>query len=71
MTEQANYQFNLMPFELKNTCAAYQKIVNKVFREEISKMLEVYMDGVILNSISKNLMTNTSVEYLREFNNKT
>lgn len=35
MTEHANYQYNVMPFRLKNVGAIYQRIMNKIFQEEI------------------------------------
>lgn len=48
MTKQANFQYNIIPFRLKNASAIYQRMVNKIFQEEIWKTLEVYMDGMII-----------------------
>ena len=39
-----------MPFGLKNAGAAYQRMMNKFFRNEIGDMLEVYMDDMIVKS---------------------
>ena len=39
-----------MPFGLKNSSATYQRMMNKVFRNEIGDMLEVYMDEMIVKS---------------------
>ena len=39
-----------MSFGLKNTGATYQRMMNKVFRNEIGDMLEVYMDDMIVKS---------------------
>ncbi|XP_058775915.1 uncharacterized protein LOC131650215 [Vicia villosa] len=50
MTESGNYYYNVMPFELKNTGATYQRMMNKVFQAEIGDMLEVYMDDMIVKS---------------------
>ncbi|GAU18799.1 hypothetical protein TSUD_80880 [Trifolium subterraneum] len=50
MTESGNYYYNVMPFGLKNAGATYQRMMNKVFREEIGDMLEVYMDDMIVKS---------------------
>lgn len=35
MTEQTNYQYNLIPFGLKNAGSTYQRMMNEVFKEEI------------------------------------
>ena len=50
LTEGANYMYNVMPFGLWNSCAIYQRIMNKVFKKEIGDMLEVYMDDMIVKS---------------------
>ncbi|XP_058761497.1 uncharacterized protein LOC131634891 [Vicia villosa] len=50
MTEQANYQYNVMPFGLKNATATYQRMMNKVLEEETDETLEVYMDNMIVKS---------------------
>ncbi|GAU40449.1 hypothetical protein TSUD_397690 [Trifolium subterraneum] len=50
MTETGNYYYNLMPFGLKNASATYQRMMNKVFDNEIGDMLEVYMDDMIVKS---------------------
>ena len=50
MTESGNYYYNVMPFSLKNVSATYQRMMNKVFRNEIGDMLEVYMDDMIIKS---------------------
>ncbi|GAU39237.1 hypothetical protein TSUD_396840 [Trifolium subterraneum] len=50
MTETGNYYYNVMPFGLKNAGATYQRIMNKVFHNEIGDMLEVYMDDMIVKS---------------------
>ncbi|GAU51226.1 hypothetical protein TSUD_136230 [Trifolium subterraneum] len=50
MTETGNYYYNVMPFGLKNAGATYQRMMNKVFHNEIGDMLEVYMDDMIVKS---------------------
>lgn len=50
MIEQVNYQYNMIPFGLENACAAYQKMMNNVFREEISGTLEVYIYDMIVKA---------------------
>lgn len=50
MTEQANYQYRLIPFILKNEEATCQMMMHKVFMKEICEKLEVYMDDMIIIS---------------------
>lgn len=47
MIENVNYQYNVMPFGLKNVGAIYQRMMNKIFQKEIGETLEVYMDDMI------------------------
>ena len=50
MTGLGNYFYNVMPFGLKNAGATYQRIMNKVFCDEIRDMLEVYIEDMIFKS---------------------
>lgn len=55
MMEHTNYQYNVMPFGLKNVRATYQRMMNKVFKHEICETLEVYMDKMIVKSNKQEL----------------
>jgi len=51
MTESGNYYFRVMPFGLRNACATYQRMMNKVYSKELlGDILEVYMDHMIVKS---------------------
>lgn len=50
MTERVNYQYNVMPFGLKNASVTYQRMMNKIFQEEIGDTLELYMYDMIVKS---------------------
>ena len=39
-----------MPFALKNAGAAYQRLVNHMFRSLIGKSIEVYVDDLLVKS---------------------
>ena len=39
-----------MPFGLKNTGATYQRLVNKMFANQIGKNMEVYVDDMLVKS---------------------
>jgi hypothetical protein len=41
----------MMPFGLKNAGAAYQRLVNKMFQNQIGRNVEVYFDYMLVKSI--------------------
>ncbi|KAL0319786.1 UNVERIFIED_CONTAM: Pro-Pol polyprotein [Sesamum radiatum] len=53
VTDQGIFCYNIMPFGLKNAGATYQRLVNNMFREQISKNMEVYIDDMLVKSKRK------------------
>ncbi|XP_042467514.1 uncharacterized protein LOC122050693 [Zingiber officinale] len=51
ITADDTYCYNVMPFELKNADATYQRLMNKVFRKQIRRNLEVYVDDILIKSL--------------------
>ena len=45
-----NFCWKVMPFGLKNIGATYQRAMVTMFHEHIHKMVEVYMDDIIVKS---------------------
>lgn len=45
MTKRGIYYYKIMSFGLKNAGATYQQLVNKMFREQIGKTMEVYINA--------------------------
>ncbi|GKV40349.1 hypothetical protein SLEP1_g48006 [Rubroshorea leprosula] len=45
------YYYIMMPFGLKNAGATYQKMVTIVFRSQIGRNLEVYVDDIVVKSL--------------------
>lgn len=41
-----------MPFGLKNMRMSYQRLVNKVFKEQIRRDMEVYVDDMLIKKQS-------------------
>ena len=41
-----------MPFDLKNTGATYQQMVTKMFKDQIGKTMEIYIDDMVVKSKS-------------------
>ena len=39
-----------MPFRLKNAGATYQRLVNMMFKEQIGKIMEVYVNDMLVKS---------------------
>jgi len=51
-----------MPFGLKNAGATYQRLVNRMFEEQIGKSMEVYIDDMLV----KSLRAEDHLEHLQE-----
>ncbi|GKV36702.1 hypothetical protein SLEP1_g44802 [Rubroshorea leprosula] len=45
------YCYVMMPFDLKNAGATYQKMVTIIFRAQIGRNLEVYVDDIVVKSL--------------------
>ena len=43
---QGLYCYKVMPFELKNVGATYQRLVNKMFSKQIGRNMEVYVNEI-------------------------
>ena len=61
ITPKGTYTYIKMPFELKNAGATFQRMVNKVFVEQICRNMECYMDDMIVKP-----MLHDHTEYLKE-----
>jgi hypothetical protein len=56
------YCYTMMPFGLKNAGATYQRLVNRMFRNQIGRNVEVYVDDMLVKSIQ----ATKHIEDLRE-----
>ena len=56
------YCYNVMPFGLKNVGATYQRLMTKIFQPLIGRMMEVYIDDMLVKSKERPDHT----EHLRE-----
>ena len=50
ITSQGLYCYNVMLFGLKNAGASYQRLVNKMFSNQIRRNMEVYVDDMLIKS---------------------
>ena len=53
ITSQGLYCYKVMPFELKNVGATYQRLVNRMFSHQIGRNVEVYVDEMLVKSKDK------------------
>ena len=44
------YCYKVMPFGVKNTRATYQCLINMMFKEQIGKTMEVYVEDMLIKS---------------------
>jgi hypothetical protein len=51
ITDRGFYYYKMMPFRLKNVGATYQRLVNKMFRDQIRRNVEVYVDDMLVKSM--------------------
>ena len=47
---QGLYYYKVMPFELKNVGATYQRLVNEMFSKQIGRNMEVYVNDMLVKS---------------------
>ena len=50
VTSQCLFCYKVMPFDLKNAGATYQRLVNHMFRPQIWRNVEVYVDDMLVKS---------------------
>ena len=50
ITPHGLFCYDVMPFELKNVGATYQRLVTKVFRSLLGKTIEVYINDMFVKS---------------------
>jgi hypothetical protein len=56
------FEYVVMTFGLKNTGATYQRVMNYIYHDLIGKLVEIYIDDVVVKSTS----TRGNLEDLRQ-----
>jgi len=51
ITDRGLYRYKMMSFDLKNARATYQRLVNKMFQDQIGRNVEVYVNDMLVKSI--------------------
>lgn len=52
ITDNGNYCYDVMPFGLKNTGATYQRLMDKIFADQIGRNMDVYVDDMLVRLAS-------------------
>ena len=50
VTSQGLFCYKVMPFGLKNAGATYQRLMNKMFAQQIRRNVQVYVDDMLVKS---------------------
>ena len=53
VTSQGLFYYEVKPFGLKNTGATYQRLVKHMFRPQIGRNVEVYVDDMLVKSLDE------------------
>ncbi|XP_027063199.2 uncharacterized protein [Coffea arabica] len=61
-TDRGTYCYTTMPFGLKNAGATYQRLINRLFKNQIGRNVEAYVDDILV----KSLATSSFLSDLRE-----
>ncbi|RDY11620.1 Retrovirus-related Pol polyprotein from transposon 17.6, partial [Mucuna pruriens] len=48
MTDEGNFCYKVMPFDLKNAGATYQRLMDHIFKDHIGNQVKVYMDDMVV-----------------------
>ena len=63
VTPIGNYHYKVMPFGLKNAGCTYQRMMTKMFKAQMGKNIEVYIDDMVVKSkiVSENIEDLTNI----------
>ena len=52
VTPTKNYHYKVMPFGLKNAMSTYQRMMIRIFKPQLGKNIEIYIDDMVFKSKS-------------------
>ena len=50
VTPVGNYHYKVMPFGLKNAGSTYQRVMTRMFEQQMGKSIKVYIDDMVVKS---------------------
>ena len=62
ITKRGIFCYKVMPFDLKNTGATYQRLIKKMFIDYLGDAMEVYIDDMLI----KSLLAEQHLDHLRQ-----
>lgn len=60
-THNLVYCYRVMPFGLKNAGSMYQKLVNHIFKHQLGRNVEAYVDDMLVKSLHIKSITRSSI----------
>ena len=70
VTSQGLYCYRVIPFRLKNAGATYQRLVNQMFKKQIGRNFEVYVDDMLVKSRKEEDDLRETFNTLRQYHMK-
>ena len=49
-TKRGLFCYKVMLFGLKNAATTYRRLINKMFHKQLGKMVEAYIDNIVIKS---------------------
>lgn len=59
ITNRGTYCYRIMQFGLKNVGATYKRMVTKMFKDQLSKIMEVYIGDLLVKSAKQRIVSTT------------
>jgi hypothetical protein len=69
ITSFGAYCYQMMPFGLKNAGATFQRCMRRVFRELIGRIIEAYVDNIVVKSKKQGIWSPTSLRSSQSYDN--
>jgi hypothetical protein len=52
ITESDTYSYKAMPFRLKNARVTYQRTVNRIFKNQLGRIMKGHVDNMLVKSMT-------------------
>ncbi len=69
-TRYRHYKYTVMPFELKNTAATFQRLINDTLREYLNDFVITYLDDILIYSDDLEMHCSHMHKVLRKLNKR-